>query len=112
MKPQQREQIKTRFRDNVLLYKLGHYHPIPEALLRLMLHEGISLRSAKEIFTECALQNEDRVYLSRGSFQVIFSSNIEGQRGKNRMLKWYPKVRGFYRTHFIARDGTGKEGEG
>lgn len=95
MTPYQRNEVK---RIMIEKYKLGQYYPIPAALFRLCELHGLSLNKAKEIFLEVA--RDEGWYFSPSSVGSITFGSVEGKRGDKRILKWYIKQGGVWRTHF------------
>lgn len=103
MTAEQRKFVKDWIQDTINLYDPGHYHHIPEVLFRIVLHRGLSLDKAKELFLEVC--EENNVPFSPISRPVVVSGNVGGERGENRILRWYLKVGDAYRSHFFVRKG-------
>lgn len=97
MTPYQMNEVK---RIMIEKYKLGQYHPIPEALFRLCELHGLSLNKAKDIFLEVA--EERGWYFAPSAIGVITFGSVEGKRGDKRILKWYIKQGGVWQTHFMV----------
>ncbi len=77
-------------------------YPIPEFLFEIHIGTGVSLETVKELVTEVFRENQTRIRLTKTSDVWFWHKSMDGRRGEERIKKWYLKINGTFRSHFVV----------
>lgn len=85
-------------------YNRNQFCSIPELLFGTVLHHGVTIQMAKDTFLDLAKELQLVLHQPQ-SIDDILLVNIEGEKGKKRILQWYVEKDGIYLTHYSLKNG-------
>ena len=87
----------------------NQYYRIPNTLFDMVTLYGISAHKAREIFQAVAIAQE--WHLTPCPLGVALAGNVEGGRGKKRIMQWFLQGKNIY-SHFRVLVGGSGVSEG